>query len=129
MKQDQIISILRALAQDSEPVAKQRVAAAVVYRKKIVGLGTNKKKSHPFQKEYSHNEDAIFFHAEVSAIHSATREVSTELFKKSDIYVIRLLKNGKLGLAKPCSGCSRCIATFGIRNVYYSDSFGNIQKA
>ncbi|NDB61641.1 hypothetical protein EB001_24855, partial [bacterium] len=48
-----------------------RFAAAVVYRNKIVSVGYNRRKSHPFQAKFAKNPEAIFLHAEVHAIKNA----------------------------------------------------------
>jgi deoxycytidylate deaminase len=50
-----------------------RLAAALVYRNEIIAMGTNKNKTHPFQKKYASNADAIFLHAEIDAICNALR--------------------------------------------------------
>jgi deoxycytidylate deaminase len=42
------------------------------------------------------------------------------------LWSIRLSKTGKLLLAKPCEDCESQLREWGIKAVYYSDSFGNI---
>ena len=67
-----------------------RFAAAIVYRNKIVSIGLNHNKSHPFQAKYAKNEMAIFLHAEVHAIKNALREVEVDELSKCDIYITRV---------------------------------------
>jgi hypothetical protein len=42
-----------------------------------------------------------------------------------DLIVFRVLKNGNLGMAKPCSGCLPLIKKANIRYVYYTTSAPN----
>jgi len=111
-----------------------RFAAAVVYRNKIVSIGYNRRKSHPFQAKFSKNPEAIFLHAEVHAIKNALRELTVEELKDTELYITRVKKpkagdnHFVWGLAKPCCGCEREIAEFGIkRTVYTTDETGKYE--
>jgi len=111
-----------------------RFAAAVVYRNKIVSVGYNRKKSHPFQAKYAKNSEAIFLHAEVHAIKNALREIPVEDLSKCELYITRVKRprshsEGFIwGLSKPCPGCERAIAEFGIkRTIYTCDEIGNYE--
>ena len=111
---------------------RARLAACLVYRNKIIAIGTNQKKSHPFQKKYGKNEDSIYLHAEVCAILNSLRHVDEKIVSRSSLFVCRVKHPTHFdssfiwGLARPCVGCRRAIATFGIRKVYYScDGVGN----
>lgn len=103
-----------------------RISAAIVFKNNIVAFGINARKSHPFQAKFGKNEDSVYLHAETDAIKNALKYISIEELSKSTLYVCRVkfsdtMKRSMIfGLSKPCSGCSRCIATFGIRNVVYS---------
>ncbi len=102
-----------------------KLASAVVCKNRIISIGTNSYKSHPFQKKWASNKDAIFLHAETSAIHSALKILDTDDLSDCDIYVCRVKHIGQNpafvhGMSKPCIGCSRAIAEFGIRNVFYT---------
>ena len=111
-----------------------RFAAAVVYRNKIVSIGYNRNKSHPFQAKYAKNPEAIYLHAEVHAIKNALRELSVEELKNTELYISRVKKPAAgdkhfvWGLSKPCAGCARAIAEFGIkRTIYTCDEVGNYE--
>jgi len=111
-----------------------RFAAAVVYRNKIISIGYNRRKSHPFQAKYAKNSEAIYLHAEVHAIKNALRELSVEELKDTELYITRVKKPKShskhfvWGLAKPCCGCERAIAEFGIkRTVYTTDETGKYE--
>jgi hypothetical protein len=93
-------------------------------------MGFNKKKSHPFQRKFSKHEEAIYLHAEIDAIKNALKNVDAETISKSTLYIMRVkyedmnAKRFVRGLSKPCEGCSRAIAQFGIKKVYYTTEEG-----
>jgi deoxycytidylate deaminase len=126
MQEKHIIKVLSKVAESIEPISGVRLAAALVYRNEIISIGTNKKKSHPFQKKFASNEDAIFLHAETDAIYNALRKYSTDVVAKAKLYVCRVKwsndqkENHIQGLAKPCPGCQRAISTFNIKHVCYT---------
>ena len=126
MKHDKCFDILRKVAETVEPVSRMRLAACLVYKNQIVAMGINKRKTHPFQQQYSKNDEAIYLHAETDCIVNALRTMSAVDLKKCSLYIMRIkkrdenAKNYISGLAKPCSGCQRAIAQFDIKNVYYS---------
>lgn len=105
---------------------KQRLASLLVYKGSIISVGINKRKSHPFQRKYASNEDAIYLHAETDCIVNALKYYSSDIISKSVMYVARMKKpntaatNYVYGLSKPCEGCSRAIAQFGIKTVFYT---------
>ena len=130
-----VLDTLSLIAEDvdiSQMSNRARLAAGLVYRNKIVAIGTNQKKSHPFQKKYSKNENSIYLHAEICAIVNALKRVDERVLSKSSLYVCRVKHPTHFdptftwGMAKPCVGCQRAIAAFGIRKVYYScEGIGN----
>ena len=128
--------ILHTLAKIAEANDESniRFAAAVVYRNKIVSVGYNRMKSHPFQAKYAKNSEAIYLHAEVHAIKNALREIPVEDLPKCELYITRVKRprshsDGFIwGLSKPCAGCQRAIAEFGIkRTIYTCDEVGNYE--
>jgi len=111
-----------------------RFAAAIVRGNKIISIGFNRNKSHPFQAKFAKNEMAIFLHAEVHAIKNALREISVDELSKCDIYITRVKKKKAgdnhfvWGLSRPCPGCEKAITEFGIRRtVYTCDETGNYE--
>jgi deoxycytidylate deaminase len=124
-RDQRIIENLFRLAQDIDPVKSSRLSACLVYKNNIIGYGFSQMKSHPFQAEFAKNEDAIYLHAETDCIKNALRRVSHEEIAKSTLYIARAKRDNKncywmYGLAKPCPGCARAIATFGIEKVVYT---------
>ena len=102
---------------------KFQMAAALVYRNTIVGIGCNRMKSHPFQARYSRNSESIFLHAEVHALKNALKEHNVDRIRGARMIIVRRTKKG-YGLAKPCEGCMRAMAEFGIENVHYTTDSG-----
>lgn len=123
---DKYFSILKEVAINTSPVAGAKVSAAIIYKNKIISIGTNSVKSNPFQKKYSSHEEAIYLHAEIAAIKNATRYLNEWQFSKSTLLVCRVkrisqyTRDMSFGMARPCLGCQKAIAAFDIKNVYYT---------
>lgn len=116
---------LTAYALSNPPVGNARIGAALTLGKKIVSFGHNQLKSHPLQRRFGRNEQSIYLHAEIDAIKNALKHVHVDLLPHTCLHVVRVKRAHPrgdycFGLAKPCLGCMRAIATFGIRQVYYS---------
>jgi tRNA(Arg) A34 adenosine deaminase TadA len=128
----QILHTLEKVAA-ANPHPAEKFAAAVVYRNRIISIGMNSMKSHPLQAKYSKNEHAIFLHSEIAAIKNALRELEVDDLTKCDIYITRVKKEKPFskkfvwGLAKPCPGCQRAIAEFGIKRVIYTCDGGDYE--
>lgn len=110
-----------------------RLSSAIVYKNQIVSTGVNSLKSHPFQKRFGRNSESIFLHAEISAIKNALRHMTIDDIADADLYVTRVKReNGRdsdfvSAMARPCAGCQRAIAEFGIRNVFYTTDKGTVE--
>lgn len=124
--------ILHTLAKvaAANPAQREKLAAAIVCRNKIISVGMNSMKSHPMAAKYGKNEHAVYLHSEVDCIKNALREIDIDDFAKCDLYVVRVKKPKPFskqyifGLAKPCCGCERAIAAFGIKRVIYTTDEG-----
>ena len=120
------LDTLQKIAEALPPVGGARVAAMLTKGHKVVAIGYNQNKSHPFQAKFAKNKDAIDLHAETDCIQNALHSVSTRDLRKMTLYIVRVKRPGAQsqewiwGDACPCVGCSRMIATFGIRNVVFS---------
>lgn len=105
---------------------KTKLAACLVIRNEIISVGLNSDKSHPLQKRFAKNNEAIFKHAEVDCIIKALKVVDEEDLKDATLYVYRVKKMNKgdanwvSGLAEPCPGCVKAIQHFGIKRTVYS---------
>ena len=124
-RDSRIINNLFRLAQDIEPVKSSRLAACIILKNSVLGYGFSQMKSHPFQAEFAKNPDAIFLHAETDAIKNALKRASQDDVSKATLYIARAKIDHRTrkwiyGMAKPCIGCARAIATFDISNVVYT---------
>lgn len=121
-----IFATLEKVAEANDEFPRARMASALVKSNKIISIGINRKKSDPLQAKYGKNKDAIFLHAEIHALKNALREYDVEELKDTVLYICRVKRLNQhsmkwvWGMAKPCEGCSRAIAEFGIRNVVYT---------
>ena len=121
-----VIKHLQLIAEDLAPVSNARLAAALLYKNKIVSVGCNQDKSHPFAFEYSKNPEAIYLHAETDCILKAKKRLGERELARSTLVVVRVKSgcNGgrEFGLARPCLGCSNCIEDHNIRRVIYTEN-------
>lgn len=133
-RHERILSLLDDIARDVEPIASARVAAGIVYKNELICIGTNSRKTHPFQKKYSKHPAAISIHAENSAIVRALKLLSLDELSASTMYISRMKHESwtlnpvkgdlRRGLSKPCLGCARSILSFNIKNVCYTTEEG-----
>jgi deoxycytidylate deaminase len=120
------LRLLEKVAETVPVIKSSRIASAIVIDGDVISLGVNSKKTHPLQARYSSEPESICLHAEIDAIKNALRHIRPEDFRRSTIYVLRYKfrdtsrKSSQWGLAKPCSGCARAIAAFGISKVVYT---------
>ena len=125
-KDVRVMDFLRRHAIDNEGASNAKLAAAVVIKGKIISTGRNQRKSHPFAVQYGKNSDAIFLHAEASAIVNSLNHVNKADLSRATLYIYRVKRpNGHVnkwvsGLAKPCAGCMRAIVEFGFKRVVYT---------
>lgn len=122
-KEKKILADLSAMAAAIPKVANSRIAAAIVWKGRTISFGNNSYKTSPFQKKYADNEFKIFLHAEIAAIRKALKILPVGLLKGTTLYVCRI-KQGGWGNSKPCLGCQRAIAEFGIKKVLYTTETG-----
>lgn len=122
--------ILEELAKDMTPAAGSRIVSCLIYKKKIISFGFNQLKSHPFQKKYAKNKDAIYLHSETDCIRNALRTLTLDEVAKSTLLILRVKKDQDdhtkwvLGNCKPCCGCMRAIVEYDIKNVHFTTDGG-----
>jgi deoxycytidylate deaminase len=126
-----IMSFLRRNAIDLEPVKSSRIASAIAIKGNIVSLGYCSKRTHPFQKRFAKNPDAIYLHAETNAIRNSLNHMPPGDLQQATLYINRQKhpphdnKAWVDGLAKPCAGCERAIIEFGLKRVVYTTEITN----
>jgi len=110
--------LARTMAEKS--VSRFRLGAVLAKKNRVISTGYNDMgKTHTLMQKYNLDKTwAPGLHAE---IHSCIGVPMADL-DSADLYVVRILKNGGLAMAKPCRICQKFIADVGIRRVYYSFS-------
>lgn len=114
-----ITKFLTKLALQADFVGKTRHAACVTYKRQILGYGINQLKTHPIMAVFF-PEHKMFLHAEIAAIIDTVNQVGNSFLSNCNLYVVRLGKDDKLKLSKPCSNCQEAIKFYKIKNVYHS---------
>lgn len=108
----------------SLPTGHSKHFSFLLKRRNIVGFGYNKSfTTHPVAKRYGYRFAAI--HSELDCILSFNgppRELAYYTLVN-----LRFLANGKLGLAKPCKICQQLLSNFGIKNIIYSNMYGDFE--
>ena len=112
-----IPTILYTLALDTPPIGGQRVSACITYKHRIISVGTNIRKTDPFQKRFGKTSEHIYLHAEILALKRALYLLTPDQLAKCTLYVVRLTKGGVSAPATPCIGCQKALYTFGITNI------------
>lgn len=93
-----------------------------IYNKRgIISTGFNKPRRLPYLSKFGYNK--LLLHAESDAI----LKVDRRELKGASLLVIRLGKN-KLCNSKPCPHCMSIITEVGIRNIYFSNVYGEIEE-
>ena len=97
-----------------------RLGAVLAKKNRVISTGYNDmRKTHTLMQKYNRDKTwAPGLHAEVDACIG----VPAADIDGADMYVVRILKDGHLAMAKPCRICQRFILDVGIRRVYYSFS-------
>lgn len=91
---------------------------------KILHIGWNKNKTHPLNLRHPYHDGTVGLHAEMDVcIKSGLEDLSN-----FDLVVIRIDREGKITNSKPCSGCQSVIKQFGIRETWFSNSDGMMEK-
>jgi len=117
-----IKKMLLRLANENPGVrGKFRMAAGIVHKGHLVATGVNSYKTHPIMTNGGYKEEQIHLHAEADAIRKALSLLSPSDLAKSDLYVVRVKKDGSEALAKPCRGCQGLVSTFNIRSVEWTE--------
>lgn len=106
------------------------VGCIAVLKNRIIAASPNKLKTHPLQKVFdryrefncrSDPKNIHSLHAEIACLSMIKNDVN---YKDIDLYIVRVLKSGNLGMSRPCSACMPCIIEKGIRNIFYSTNYG-----
>jgi len=99
------------------------MAAVIFDKKRIFSIECNSSQRgvKSITRKYIRYPTSI--HAEVAAIIRAKTDL-----KRTSILVIRVNKSGKLTMAKPCQHCLAYLDFVGIKNCYFSNKNGEIER-
>lgn len=97
----------------------------IVMKNKVMAVGYNKSfKSHPLAKKYGHRFNSI--HSELDSILNC--EFPPFMLRHMTMINLRINRNGRLAMSKPCSNCRRLIADFRLAEVYYTNREGKFVR-
>lgn len=102
-----------------------RLGAVLVKRRRPISAGFNSmRRTHPLMQKYNSDKSfAVGLHAEVHCCIG----VSASDLEESELYVVRILKNNSLAMARPCLICRKFIEDVGIKAVYFSNEYGQFE--
>jgi tRNA(Arg) A34 adenosine deaminase TadA len=110
------------------PRGQHRLVAGIWEKNKLISLGFNQLKTHPYQKQTQEkiNPTRQFLHAEIHALIQAFRVPSWSP-ERSTMIVYRETRGGIPATSRPCEGCSEALRLAGVRRVLYMDDEGFIK--
>jgi deoxycytidylate deaminase len=98
---------------------KFRIGAVIVQGSRTISFGINKYKSHPKQMNHHTAEHADSIHAELDAIINSRGNA-----EGATIYIVRLLQDGTIAMARPCFHCIKELKSAGVKRIVYSTQGG-----
>jgi len=102
-----------------------RHGAVLVKSGRILNCSYNKKDYNSLAAKFKLEPKFASLHAEIGTILGMSKQITNN----GTIVVVRIDKNNKLKLSKPCNMCARCLKFVGIKKVFFSiddDNFGEI---
>lgn len=107
---------------------KTRLGCVVVYKNKVISVGWNMNKTNPLQKElntYRGFDSTSAYNSLHAEVHALLKCKNLDIdWRRVNLFVYRIKKDGTRGMAKPCEACQALIRNMGIREVYYSTARG-----
>ena len=117
-----IVNVLKqAINEASKSSFNHRVGAVLMKNNHALASGFNQLR-HQGTIKTSHWKGSL--HAEVACLIDALRKVPKSKIRGTTLVVVRLKRDGTLGLAFPCKDCYDLIESFGIKRVIFSTNTG-----
>jgi cytidine deaminase len=116
------------VARRADPACTYKIGAVVMDGSLLVGVGANSVKTHTKNPKISRGTLKTQLCAEVSAVLNAMHTVTERDLQKCSIYVVRRRADGTMAMAKPCTFCREFLRRVGIKEAFYTDRNGNIQR-
>jgi len=103
--------------------------AFLIKKNRIVKIGWNKPKTNPNSQKYPYigltgEKITVNTHAELDVILKSGQENLCD----HEIIVLRVDGEGKLNNSKPCNGCLHLLKQVAVKNIFYSNSKGEINQ-
>lgn len=103
----------------------------IINKGKIVSIGWNNQKTHPKNLQFNYKSQdgknickEVGLHSELAAILKYGKEdLSNHIFVN-----IRIGKDGKPKIARPCNGCFSAINQFGYKKLFYTNHIGEFEE-
>jgi len=103
----------------------------IIKKNRLQKIGVNINKTHPANLKYKYFakdgvdiRSMVGVHSELSAILKYGKEDCSDC-----VFInIRIDKNGKLALSKPCKGCQDLLKKVGYKKLYYSTNMGTFEE-
>lgn len=98
------------------------MAAALIRKNKLIAIASNGRVSGRIYRIYRDNKihRSYELHAEEA--------VALEAKAGDHIYVLRVRKDGTLGMARPCKYCLARMLRIGIYNIWYTNRLGEWER-
>lgn len=100
-----------------------KVGCVIFKGKRILACGHNQKRTYTPRPLIRYKKFPDSLHAELHAIMQVHDKT---LLNGASILVVRVTMGERISLAKPCVHCMKSILHFGIKEIYYSTSTGEI---
>jgi len=119
-----------SLKSDYSGCGRARIGCVLVYKGSILAKGFNTDKTHTYQARYNkwrYKDSGNKYlpsklHAEAMALNKV-KYLDID-FSKVHLYVYRELRDGTLGMSRPCPACLAAIKQMGIKNIHYTTDCG-----
>lgn len=110
-----------ALKMAKKSTSKFRLGAVLARKGTVISTGYNQMdKTHPLQNKFYKGDGTLGLHAEIDACLGVT---AADL-KGAHLYVMRILRNDQIAIAKPCPVCYKFLVSVGVARVTFSTGYG-----
>ncbi len=110
-----------ALSMANKSTSKFRLGAVLAKRGNVISTGYNQMdKTHPLQNKFYKGDGVLGLHAEVHACIG----VPAASLHGAHLYVMRILADGRIAMAKPCPTCYKFLASVGVARITFSTGYG-----
>lgn len=106
-----------------------KIGSVLVYKNKVISVGWNCRKSHPYQKilnkhrpNFNVDKYNNFLHSELNCL-LKVKDLDIN-WSKAYMFVYREDKYGNFANCKPCKSCELALINQGIRKVFYTNKNG-----